>query len=209
MFKKQYVFETKRTKSLRYLKNFSSLFVFLGLAYLLTGVFALYLSKRETQLSKETFFKSPPDLIVVFTGDKGRIPFAFKISKELHRPQIFITGVDSRNTVETLIAKIRKHSELNPDMLVIDYGARNTLENVVATLGHLRNQKAMKRILIVSHDYHIMRIKMIFNTVRSETDQYQFFYMGKNSKLTSLRSLRVIFKEVYKIIRTFFFLLMW
>lgn len=209
MFKAKYIFETKRTRLQRYLKNSSVLLVVMFFAYIIFGVIIIVYANKQNDLSKATFFKRPPDLIVVFTGDQGRIPYAFKLSKELRRPQIFITGVHEKNSVETLISQIKPYSDFNPDMLAIDYGASNTVENVIVTLKHLRKYDELSNILIVSHDYHILRIKLIMNEIKSSNDKYHFYYSGKQSEIFNIRNLKILYKEVFKVIRTYIFLLLW
>ena len=93
MFKKKYVFETKRTRSIRYLQNSVWVFAVLALVYIFQAIILISVSKKETESAEAYFFNRNPDLIVVFTGDAGRIPFALKKLKKHSGTHLFITGV--------------------------------------------------------------------------------------------------------------------
>ncbi|MCO4792222.1 MAG: YdcF family protein [Bacteriovoracaceae bacterium] len=172
-------------------------------------MFFIVVSEDENKISKEAFFKRPPDAIVVFTGDKGRIGYGLQKAREYNQPRIFITGVYSKNSVDTLLDLKESVNPPNPDMIEIDYLASNTVENVLSTLRYLRKNKGLKRILLVSHDYHIMRIKIIMNQLSSEKETYEFYYSGIETKYDNFRSLKILYKEVFKITRTWGFLMLW
>ena len=118
--------------------------------------------KQKTLKAK--FKTSPPDLIVVFTGGAGRIEYAIKKAQEFKQPNVFITGVHEKNSVKTIISPM-KIADKDTEHIDIDYTARNTVENVVSTLDYLRNNRGLNKILIISSDYHIMRIKQIIYTL--------------------------------------------
>lgn len=206
MFDKKYVFETSQTRFWRKATSlfFKVLFVIFGYS-LLSYILILY-SQNENLKTKETFFKKRPDLIVVFTGDRGRIQEAIGLAREYNQENILISGVHSNNSVNTLIRTHDITDEINHDFLDIDYNARNTLENVLETLQALRKKSNIESVLIVSHDYHILRIKSILNYRRRESDNYKFYYWGVKSDLASLRSLKIIYKEVFKYFRTLTYL---
>lgn len=212
MFSKKYIFETKKTRFLRYLKNS---FFFAALTFCAYSLFCFLLilaSQHETGQANEFFYNRPPDLIVVFTGDEGRIPFAMKKAKEFNQPHVFITGVYSSNTVMNLLDKQipTEHLEgFKQDLIEIDYRAQNTVENVISTLHYTRDRRGIKKVLIISHDYHIMRIQLIMEKLIAESDQVQFYYMGLKSDITTSRGLKLLYKEVFKLMRTILFLIFW
>lgn len=209
MLSSKYIFETKETRTWRYFKN-GLLYLFtLVFLYILCGYFFILIADNENGESKEKFFKNPPDLIVIFTGDSGRIPYGIKLAKDFNQSNIFITGVYNKNSVETLIDPLQIDDEINPNLLEIDYFARNTVENVLSTLRFLRQKKGFNNILVVSHDYHIPRIKAIFGHTRTDNDKYSIYYTGLKSDYSELRNLKVLYKEVYKFIRTYAFLMIW
>lgn len=196
---------------IRYLKNVLISLVILTFGYLCSSVLFLLVSQYESKQAVEAFYKRPPALIVVFTGDAGRIPFAIKKAKEFEQSQILITGVHSKNSVETILRPITEEgkSALDSDLLEIDYLARNTVENVLSTLRYLRERKDLDRVLIISHDYHIMRIKLIMNKVKTQSDNFEFYYSGIETDYTSFRNMRLLLTEVFKFMRTYVFLLVW
>ena len=122
---------------------------------------------------------------------------------------IFITGVYGKNSVQTLINPLRIEGQIDVNLLEIDYFARNTVENCLSTLRYLREKKGFKKILIVSHDYHIPRIRTIFNNILTEKDAFEFYYSGVTTDYSVWRNLKVLYVEVYKFIRTYAFLMIW
>lgn len=209
MFTSKYVFETKSTRYMRYTRNVGFLLLLLFIFYTLSCMFFIVVSEDENKVSEEAFFKRPPDAIVIFTGDKGRIGYGLKMAKEFNQPRVFITGVYQKNSVDTLLDLKEAVNPPDPDMIEIDYLASNTVENVLSTLRYLRKHNGLKRILIVSHDYHVMRIKMIMNQLMPNNYGYEFYYSGIKTNYDNLRSIKILYKEVFKITRTWGFLLLW
>jgi len=202
---KKYVFETNDTRAVRRIKTFffgllSSFFL-----YTITCIILLLVSKQENQITRETFFKRSPDLIVVFTGDQGRIPYAIKLAKDFNQSNILISGVHSKNNVQRILKDINLE-DVNPNFLDLDYHAKNTYENVVRTLEFLRNSKGFNDVLVISHDYHLLRIKAILNDRRLEKDPYQFYFSGVNSDFSKIRNMKILYKEVFKFFRTLAYL---
>ena len=209
MFGSKYIFETKETRMVRYLKNGTFMFFCLVFLYLLSGYFFILVSDKENIRTSERYFKSSPDLIVIFTGHQGRIPYGIKLAKKFNQSNIFITGVYTKNSVETLLQPLELDGAIDKNLLEIDYYARNTVENCLSTLRHLRQKNGFKNILIVSHDYHIPRIKTIFNSIATEEDPYEFNYSSVETDFDDLRDFKILYKEVYKYIRTYAFLMVW
>jgi len=210
MFTRKYIFETKNTRDYRYFKNFLLLLSLSLILYLLFGLILIKVAKNENNKSEHSFFKRKPDLIVVFTGDRGRIPYAIKLAKSYKQSNILITGVYSKNTVESIIVKNRLQNLIDTDMLDIDYLARNTVENVIYTLRHLRKNPEIKSILVVSHNYHIMRIRNVFESLTSSKEEkYKIHYSGLQTDFTSFRNFKILYKEVFKLFRSYIFLLFW
>jgi len=164
---------------------------------------------NENRTTIESLFKKSPDLIVVFTGDTGRIEKTIELSQKYTQKQIFITGVYSKNTVVGLLKHYQESKQIDPNFIEIDYTANNTLENVISTLRYLRNNQGMKYVLIVSHDYHIFRIKYLMNSIKSPDDKNQFFYYGIKTDYFNFRNIKLLYKETFKIFRIVFFLMFW
>lgn len=213
MFDSKYIFETKQTRMWRKTKNFLLLSIFGLIGFIGLGLIIIKVGENESSHSREFFYNRHPDLIVVYTGDKGRIPHAFYLAKQFTQPRILISGVYNRNNVETFVSTIQNESEqeIDPNRLEIDYSARNTVENVLSTLRYIRENKGFKNILIVSSDYHIFRIKLILNRLISsdEKEKINLLYSGVENQFSDWRSVVILYKEVYKSIKAMLFLTFW
>jgi uncharacterized SAM-binding protein YcdF (DUF218 family) len=203
---KRYVFETSETRLSRRIRNFLLSLVSITIAYSIICLILLLVSKQENQTTKEKFYKTSPDIIVVFTGDTGRIPYAIKLAKQFKQSNILISGVNSRNNVDRILKDITLSSHINPNFLDIDYDAKNTYENVVRTLTFLREKNDIRNVLVISHDYHILRIKAIVKDKINKHDNFKFYFSGVNSNLSQFRSIKKIYKEVFKFFRTLAYL---
>lgn len=208
ILKSKYVFESKATRMRRHI--YSALIILASIFGLYSFVCGIILldARNESKAVKVAFIQNPPDLIVVFTGDKGRIKFAIDKAKELKQPNVFISGVHQNNTVQTLINPIDP-SLSEADHFEIDYTARNTVENVVQTYKYLRANRALHKILIISSDYHIMRIKQILRSLKKEEDKFEFYFSPVSSSYLNFRNIKLLYFEVFKIIRTKLFLTFW
>lgn len=189
----------------------SALIILVSVFLCYTFVCAILLldARNEGKNAKSTFVQTPPDLIVVFTGGQGRIEHAVKSAQEFKQPNVFITGVHQKNSVKTLINPLTDTVVSQTDHIELDYTARNTVENVVSTLKYLRNNRGLNKILVISSDYHIMRIKMILGTLTEEQEKFEFFFSPVSSNYLSMRSIKILYTEVFKLARTKLFLLYW
>lgn len=209
MLRKQYIFESSSTRYRRLFINGLLLLLLIGILYSIASVLFILVSTNQNNITQRALFNRPPELIVVFTGDQGRIPYALRKAREFKQSQIFITGVHSKNSVQTLLNPLQLEEDFDATFLEIDYLARNTVENVLATLRHMREHRNLNRALIISHDYHIMRIKLIFSKLASKNDNFEFYFEGVPTSYTNRRNIKILYKEVYKLIRTYFFLMLW
>lgn len=207
MFSSKYVFETQQTRYIRYFKNFIFIGILFFIFYSFSCMLFIVVSEKESQNSTSAFYKKPPDVIVIFTGDRGRIKYGLELAKKLNQQQVFITGVYSKNSAQSLL-DLNK-AQLDSSFVEIDYLARNTVENALSTLRYLRKNKEFKKVIIVSHDYHIMRIKLIMSQVMSNDDQVEFYFQGLQTDYYKWRNIKILYKEVFKLIRTYGFLLLW
>lgn len=189
---------------------------FLSVVIVLVSIFCCYTffcaillldARNEGKNAKATFVQTPPDLIVVFTGGPGRIQFAVKRAQEFKQPNVFITGVHEKNSVKTILNPIDPTE--TTDHIELDYNARNTVENVVQTLKYLRNNRGLNKILVISSDYHIMRIKMIFDQLVKEDEKFEFFFSPVPSDYLAPKSIKILYTEVFKLVRTKLFLMYW
>ncbi|MDD4976329.1 MAG: YdcF family protein [Bacteriovorax sp.] len=190
----------------RHLKGMLILLVSIFLMYSFVCSILLLDARNETKNTKTTFIQTPPDLIVVFTGGPGRIEYAIKKAQEFKQPNVFITGVHEKNSVKNIMNTINPQEV---DHIELDYTARNTVENVVSTLKYLRNNRGLNKILIISSDYHIMRIKQIINTLIKEDDKFSFYFSAVTSNYLSFRNIKILYIETFKLVRTKVFLMFW
>ena len=103
--KKKYLFPIEKPPSRL---DYKSIILALIASYVLAVIFMFYIVKSSNEISQKTtdfFFNQSPDLIVVPTGDKGRISLAIEMAKQHNLSNIFITGVYKKNSLENIIPK--------------------------------------------------------------------------------------------------------
>ncbi len=212
MFARKYVFETKRTKFIRLLMNVGVGVLALFFITILVGFYIPMVSNSESELADRSFYKKDPDLIAVYTGDSGRIEFAMDQALKYKTSKVLISGVYSANSVQTLLSQQKVSSEalsLDPNRIEIDHVAKNTIENVISTFHYLRNNPTYKKVLIISNDYHIMRIRLIVEEIRAKKDHFEFYYKGIPTDYWSIRNIKILYTEVIKYFKAWGFLLLW
>jgi uncharacterized SAM-binding protein YcdF (DUF218 family) len=207
ILKSKYIFESKTTKLYRNIQSVGVVLLFIFMAYTFASTILLLDARNETKNAKSVFIQTPPDLIVVFTGGPGRIEYAVKKAQEFKQPNVFISGVNEKNSVQTLINPIDRST--NKDHFEIDYTAKNTVENVISTLKYVRANRGLNKILIISSDYHIMRIKQIVATLKKSDDRFEFFYSAVPSSYFHFHNIKLLYVETFKLIRTKVFLQLW
>ena len=210
MWERRYVFETKLTQKKRlFLQILLILFIPIGLYFLFIGII-LRFAQTSNQETDDFLRRKSPDVIVVFTGDEGRIPWAMKIIAKNPSAKLIITGVYNRNTTKALVERyLGTEKNIGPEQIDIDYLANNTVENSVFTLRYLKTHREYENILIVSSDYHLLRIKMAMDMMGDKTTPFTFYYHGIESPFPEWRTFRLYTKEVYKFWKAFIFLILW
>ena len=197
------------------MRNISLCVVTFCISFVLLCIYLPIYAKNQNEIASEAFFKKSPDLIAVYTGDSGRLDYTFKKIEKYPSATVFISGVYAKNSLKTLIAKqgtnlsVEEFIEQESHHIQLDYLARNTVENGISTYNYLRTLDAHTNVLIISSDYHILRIKMILETLRDEGDDYIFHFESIESNYAEVRNLKKLFKEVYKLLKTSTFLLFW
>ncbi len=208
ILKSKYVFESKNTRMYRHFLSVVIVLVSLFLCYSFFCGIILLDARNEGKNAKSTFVQTPPDLIVVFTGGAGRIEFAVKKAQEFKQPNVFITGVHEKNSVKTLMRPIDPNAR-ETEHIELDYTARNTVENVISTLKYLRSNRGLNKILIISSDYHIMRIKVILGTLLKEDEKFLFYFTPVPSDYLNFKNIKILYTETFKLLRTKIFLMFW
>jgi uncharacterized SAM-binding protein YcdF (DUF218 family) len=211
MFGRKYVFETKATR-LRRLLISGGVFLSISLVAILTFIAYIPIyAKMQKGRSAGAFYQKSPDAIAVFTGDKGRIAYAIDVLKKNPSSKLFISGVHAANSFQTLVDKQILVAEdddendiKNPGMQIdLDYESKNTFQNVRETVEFLQANPQIKRILIISSDYHIMRINLILSHLTSKSKP-EFFYDAVVTDYASWNNQRKLLKEAVKLVRTLF-----
>lgn len=172
-------------------------------------------AKEQNEKTDQAFFKRSPDLIAVFTGDYGRIDFTLKKAEKNPSSKIFITGVYAKNNLEILLKKqgknisIDEYLEQESHHIELDYLARNTIENGLATLHYIKKHHTVKRVLIISSDYHIFRISKIMEALKDPNSPVEFYYESIPMDYTNFKNIQKLMKEVYKFVKASTFLFLW
>ncbi len=210
MFGRKYVFESKSTRLRRLLIGgaFTSA---LCLALLIT--FIVYIpiyAKMQKGRAAGAFFQKSPDAIAVFTGDKGRISYAMELLKKNPTSKLFISGVYAANSFQTILNKqgsAATNAELSAAGMQVDldYESKNTFENVRETVEYLKSNPELNKVLIISSDYHIMRVKLIISHFMSDSKQ-EFYFDSVPNSYTTWKDTRKLLKEALKLGRTFILL---
>lgn len=206
MFGRKYIFETKSTRFRRLF--FSGLFILI----LSAGVLVSFISyipiyaKMQKEKAAGAFFQKSPDAIAVFTGDKGRIAHALELIQKNPSAKLFISGVYATNSFKTLVdgqPDIQNKLEMLESSNVqvdLDYESKNTFENVRETVQFLKQNKQLNKVLIISSDYHILRISMIFSHFITSSKP-EFYYDSVINKYSTWNDVRKLLKESVKYIR--------
>lgn len=205
-FEKKYVFETNTNRIARKVLNIVLWILFFFAIYNCLALILIVVSNNTTEETDAKFFNHSPDIIVVFTGDIGRIGYALEKAREFKQTNVYITGVYSKNTVSTLLEPYNLE-EINPDLLEIDYEAQDTVGNVISTLTYLRERKDIQKVLIISHNYHILRIKLLFDGLKKKEDKFDLAYTGIKTDYTKWRNIKILYKEIFKLVKALVVLL--
>lgn len=208
MFGRKYTFETKATRMRRLLISGAFVSV-ITLALVIT--FIVYIpiyARMQKGRANGAFFQKSPDAIAVFTGDKGRIAYAMELVKRNPTTKLFISGVYGANSFQTILNNQSPNPTTTatlaqPDVQVdLDYESKNTYENVRETIQYLKSNPDLKKILIISSDYHIMRVKLIISHIIDNSKQ-EFYFDSVSGDYTSWKETKKLLLETLKIARTF------
>ncbi|RLA63913.1 MAG: hypothetical protein DRQ88_01365 [Epsilonproteobacteria bacterium] len=207
MFKKKHIFGHLPHKRNKLFKISLYTLIFLFFTYSFSCIIFHQISLDKNLRAYQKLDNFTPDLIAVFTGHSGRIPLALKMAQKYPQARIFITGVNRNNTLEKLLEPF--DLELRPKLMDIDYWARNTVENGISTIRMLRKNPTLKNVLIISHDYHLMRINLIMDKLNAGNEDYKINFIGRETNYSNLRNLKILSKEIIKLIRTHLLFLFW
>lgn len=207
MFSRRYTFETKSTRFRRLIASGSILVIlFVAISASFLAYIPIY-ARLQKGKAAGAFFQKSPDAIAVFTGDKGRIAYAIELLNKNPSSKLFISGVYAANSFKTIL-----ENQVNPAtgqnfridelQVELDYQSRNTFENVRETAKFLNEDPKINNVLIISSDYHIMRVNLIISHLMGEKAT-QFFFDSVQTTYNSWADLRKLLKEAVKIVRSF------
>lgn len=207
MFGRKYTFETKSTRLRRLVISGTFVFFFTVALMVTFIVYIPIYAKMQKGRAAGAFYQKSPDAIAVFTGDKGRIAYGMELLKKNPTSKLFISGVHEKNSFQTIINNQSSPvatDELNsPSMQIdLDYESKNTFENVRETVQFLKTNPDLNNVLIISSDYHIMRVNLIISHFMKDT-KHEFYFDSVPNEYTSWRETRKLLKEALKICRTF------
>ncbi len=206
MLGRKYIFESKSTRVRRLI--ISGAFVSL-LFFALVVSFIIYIpiyAKMQKGRAAGAFYQKSPDAIAVFTGDKGRIAYALDLLRKNPSAKLLISGVGA-NSYQTIV-----NNQVTPSaaqevtnvglQVDLDYESKNTFENVRETVEFLKKNSDANKVLIISSDYHIMRIKLIISHYMSSSKQ-DFYFDSVINSYNSWSDVKKLLFETVKIGRTF------
>ncbi len=173
------------------------------IAYFVFLLIILMTAKSEETRVSEGLYQKSADAIVVFTGDKGRIKRALALTKKWPEARVIISGVYGTNTLKNIMTGQDGAEELlkSPVQVEMDYEALDTLGNVRETLENLEASSIQtKRVLVVTSDYHVMRVRMIFNHLM-KNQTYEVYFEGVESNYSKWSNITKLFKESLKTLR--------
>jgi uncharacterized SAM-binding protein YcdF (DUF218 family) len=208
IFSRKYVFESRKTRALRLALNAAVVVGGIILIYATFLVFTVVTARTETNRTAEGLYQKTPDAIVVFTGDKGRIKRALELTTKWPEAKMLISGVHGSNNLRTIMAGHQDAETIlaSPMQVDIDYEAVDTLGNVRETLEHLdAAQEKMERILVVTSDYHVLRVRMIFRAQIGKRP-LTIYYEAIPSDWSSMSNIKKLIIESLKTLRVWFLL---
>lgn len=216
MFTKKYIFETRTTRSKRIFQTAVFLSLTGVVSFVLLCIYLPIYAEEQSELARKVFYQRSPDVIAVFTGDTGRLDYTFKKAEAHPSANIFITGVYAKNNLEILLKKqgknisVEDYIESESHHIEIEYLARNTIENGLATINYLSKQNLLHpRVLIISSDYHIFRIARIMRALQDDNSEVDFYFESIPNDYNKISNIQKLIKEVYKFFKTSTFLLFW
>ena len=168
-------------------------------------------SQYASQNAETFFYEKSPDIVAVFTGDKGRLEYAFKILEKYPESKLLISGVYNKNTLKSLMqtVPVTISEDQAAQIIELDYQAKNTFENVLMTLQFIKKDATTKKVLIISSDYHLLRIKFLFSTLSIDKSDFEIQFFGVNSESNFLQQIFDASIEGLKIMRAAIISLFW
>ena len=129
--------------------------------------------KEASQLLPEP---TPEEAIVVLTGDGGRIPKGIELLRQRQSPVLLISGAGKGATLRNLVnqqGQSAAHIHEVWDRILVESDSQTTVENAIISK-RLLSPRQVKRIILVTSDYHMWRATRIFKAVYPEVEYFEF-----------------------------------
>ncbi|MCK5296322.1 MAG: YdcF family protein, partial [Alphaproteobacteria bacterium] len=112
-----------------------------AITFIIIGLWtAGFLSFASSIPTKVYDLETKTDAIVVLTGGSERLKTGVSLLEKGAAKKLFISGVDKRVKIKTLLKSINISSENIANDIVLGYNARNTHENAIETAGWIKGQ---------------------------------------------------------------------
>lgn len=152
----------------------------------------------------------PIEAIVVLAGDRFRIPRAIELLHKRNRARLVISGTAKNMTLTNLInqqtgAATNIHEVW--DKIVLEGESSSTLENAIET-GRILSQHSIKRIILITSEYHMTRALQIFKNKFPELDTIAFPITSQVASLTVWDPVASL-KKIYKLLMEYLKFIAW
>ena len=148
------------------------------------------------------------DVIIVLSGDRGnRVELGVKLFHENYAPYLLLSGgnVYYETTISDLMASHATKLGVPEEKIIKEDRADSTYENAVLTKEILL-ERNLNSAIIVSSNYHMRRVKYVFNKIYKDTDIRLNFCSAKDinylpeSWLSNNKSIMYTITEYIKLI---------
>lgn len=161
---------------------------------LLAGIIQLssmfYFARHTTTLKKA-------DLLIVFPGDKSRIPAAFSLAEKDLGKNMAIIGT----TPQQLRRKVKKYT-LPPATQLIDGGTSCSTFEDVYTTNKIIQQHTINSLILVTSSYHMPRAFLLlktFNFASNTKLQIQLAPINTTKDHTLTKKIKLYYNESMKL----------
>ena len=134
-------------------------------------------SARASLGAKQLKSKTQSDeMLVVLTGDKGRIPAALELLRSRGTPHLLISGTGKGMTLTELI---NSQSEASPyvqaiwEKIILDSKSTSTIENALEAEKFFKSHK-VKKVILITSDYHLSRSLALFKKLAPGVEYFPY-----------------------------------
>ena len=139
------------------------------------------------------------DAIVVLTGGNFRIKTGLNLWADGLAPELYITGVHSKNTRQKIIKSWQGEKPLPFCCMTLDYEATTTIENASETKQWIQDNH-MRSVRLVTSKYHMPRASLEFSRALPDIKIYLHPVMEKDYGPQDQFFWDIVFLEYHKYI---------